>query len=99
MLYILHFSEPLGDTTNPKGYALHYSGCCADGRLEDRLLEHRSGYGSKITRAAVERGISLELAATLEGSYTEEKILKLQKNTPRYCPICRQEKLLKKMGL
>ena|SRR6266699_1457878 len=98
MLYIIHFTSAIGDLSNPKGHASHYTGCCADDRLQDRLLEHRSGYGAKITQAAVRRGIALLLGATLPGGYIEEKILKQStKNAPRYCAICREQRILEKM--
>ena len=91
MLYIIHFDQKIAD------HAGHYAGCCADGRILDRFLEHRTGYGARLTQVAVERGIGMQLAATFEGGYTEEKILKLQKNTPRFCPICREQRILEKM--
>src|SRR6266700_1942042 len=98
MIYILHFSQAIGDLSNPKGHASHYTGTCADGRLEHRLLEHREGLGAKITRAAIQRGIALLLGATLPGGYIEEKILKQStKNAPRYCAICREQRILEKM--
>ena len=95
MLYIIHFAEPIGDVTNPKGAARHYAGATHD--LPNRLLQHRTGFGAKIMKAVCERGIAWTVAATFEGGFEEEKILKLQKNTPRYCPICREQRILDKM--
>lgn len=99
MLYILHFSQPIGDLSNPKGQARHYTGACADDRLHDRLLEHRNGLGAKLTRAAIERGIRLEIGAAMPGAYDEERALKLMHNGPRYCRYCREARLLEKLGL
>jgi predicted GIY-YIG superfamily endonuclease len=90
MLYVLHFSEKIH-------HAGHYTGSCADGRLEQRLLEHRNGFGARLTQVAVERGITLQLGATLPGSYLDERALKNQHNGPRHCAICRQQRLLEKM--
>jgi len=57
------------------------------------------GIGSKIMAYVVRNNIGWTLAATWEGGFVEERALKLQKNGPRHCPICRQQKLLQKMGL
>jgi hypothetical protein len=97
MLYLIHFSEPIGDTSNPKGWAQHYSGAASD--LESRLLQHKSGFGAKIMAAVERAGIAWTVAAVWEGGFEEEKLLKIQHNNVRYCPICRQQKLLKIMGL
>lgn len=76
MIYVLQFSEPLC-------HAKFYLGYCEDDRLEQRIQEHKSGRGAAITRAAVERGISLSLVLTMEGNRDYERRLKRQKNTPR----------------
>jgi hypothetical protein len=91
-LYVLHFSEKIH-------HAGHYTGSCVDGRLPQRLLEHRSGYGARLTQVAVERGISLEVGSTMPGGYLDEKIIKNEKNGPRHCLICRQAKFLQKLGV
>jgi len=95
MIYILHFEKRIGNPLNPKATAGHYAGATHD--LQNRLLQHRTGFGAKIMKAVVERGIAWTVATTFPGGYDEEKILKLQKNTPRYCPICREQRLLEKM--
>jgi putative endonuclease len=90
MLYILQFNRPLGNLSNPRGQAHYYLGSCEDGRLEERIEEHRAGRGAAITRAAVERGIRLELVVILPGGRDDEKRLKTKyKNT---------RKLLERMG-
>lgn len=76
MIYILQFDPPLH-------HARFYVGYCDDTRLDQRLIEHQTGNGAAITRAAVERGISLRLVATLPGQRDTERQIKRQKNTPR----------------
>lgn len=77
MIYILEFSEPLG---NMRHQARYYLGYCEPGRLSDRLAEHRAGAGAAITRAAVKRGIAFDVVATLPGNRTTERQLKRRKN-------------------
>ena len=96
-VYLIHFSEKIGDSTNPKGMAQHYTGSTND--LTVRLKEHAAGTGAKLMAAVVAQGISWELVATWEGGYDLEKAIKLQKNGPRHCPRCKQQRLLEKMGL
>ena len=83
MIYILEFGAPLGNLSTPHGSARYYIGWCEDWRLEERFNEHRNGLGAAITRAAVERGISLSIVVTMPGNRKDERRLKNQKNTPR----------------
>lgn len=76
MIYILKFSEPIS-------HAKYYMGYCADGRLKQRIAEHKRGEGARLTQVAVERGISFEVVVTMKGSRADERRLKNQKNTPR----------------
>lgn len=71
MLYILEFSEPLGQ--GRYGQAKTYLGYCADNRLKERIEEHLQGHGAAITRAVVERGIEIKLIATHKGTRKDEK--------------------------
>lgn len=82
-VYLLHFSEPLG---NERHWARHYLGYAAD--LEARLAEHRRGGGARITEVAVERGIQLILVRSWPGGRTTERKLKSQHRHPRLCPLC-----------
>lgn len=91
MLYLIHFNEKIA------GHAGHYSGSTSD--LQARLAAHRNGTGARLMEVVKERGITWQLAATWEGGYAEERALKLQKNGPRHCPICRQARILKRLGL
>lgn len=83
MIYILQFSETIGNKQNPRGMARYYIGYCEDDRLEERINEHRTGMGSAITRAVVNRGLKLSVVMTMPGDRNKERKLKNQKNTPR----------------
>lgn len=50
MLYLIRFSQALG---NEKHSVWYYLGYCEDGRLDERLAEHRAGKAAKITAAVV----------------------------------------------
>lgn len=80
MLYLLEFSKPQGSRRH---YASHYLGTCEDGRLEERLAEHRAGHGARITAAAVAIGAELRVVWTGEGGRNEERLLKRQHNHKR----------------
>jgi predicted GIY-YIG superfamily endonuclease len=80
VIYILKFSDTLG---NVKHRARYYLGYCEPGRLNGRLAEHRAGIGAAITRAAVERGYSLEVVASFPGDRTLERQLKRRKSHRR----------------
>jgi predicted GIY-YIG superfamily endonuclease len=84
--YLLHFSKPLGNPTNARAQAQHYSGWFED--LEIRVAQHLAGEGAKITRAAVAQGIEISLVATWRAPLSFEKYLKRRKDAPRLCPIC-----------
>ena len=83
MIYILKFSRKLGNLDNPKAQAQYYVGWCEDDRLEERLDEHTSGRGAKITRAAIEQGITFEVVAVIPGDRWVERAIKNRGNTPK----------------
>jgi predicted GIY-YIG superfamily endonuclease len=83
MIYILEFDQTIGNPDKPKGQARYYLGYCKRGRLEQRLKEHRSGYGACITRFAVQNGIGFKVVVTMRGTRKKERELKNQRNTPR----------------
>lgn len=85
MIYILHFDRKFSKRHTTQ----HYVGYCKDGRLSERIKEHRSGKGAAITRAARKKGIGFSVAATMPGDRAEERRIKSNKNTPRMCPICK----------
>lgn len=82
-IYLLHFEAPLA-------HAQHYVGFAEN--LEARLERHRKGNGARLVAAFAEKGIGFKLARTWPGDRTEERRIKNLKNTPRYCPICREIK-------
>lgn len=82
-VYILKFSEPLGNPNNPHGTAQYYVGWSSN--VAARVEHHRAGRGASITKAARQRGIQLEVVVVIPGApKTEERRIKAQKNTPRF---------------
>lgn len=80
-VYMLKISEPLG---NEKHQAMYYLGYADDKRLQERVAEHRAGYGAAITRAAIERGYTLELIMVIpKGTRKLERQLKNWKSHRR----------------
>jgi predicted GIY-YIG superfamily endonuclease len=80
MLYLIEFSKPLGNARHKANY---YLGYCEDGRLDERLAEHRSGQGAKITAAAVAIGATLSVVWTGEGDRNDERRLKKRRHHRR----------------
>lgn len=91
MIYLLHYEDVIGDPQNPRGQAQHYMGYADDGRLEERIEEHRRGQGAAITRAFAERGIAFVVAACWPGDRSKERRLKRWHKHRQLCPICRQQ--------
>src|SRR5687768_3591411 len=52
VIYVLKFSQPIGNPNNPRAMASFYVGYCDDDTLPRRLAEHRAGRGAAITAAA-----------------------------------------------
>lgn len=94
MIYLLHFLRPIGDTSNARGMAMHYMGYAEDGRLADRLAEHESGWGAKITAEFMRQQIPFVVAATWPGDRSEERRLKRWHKHPKLCPVCRAARRL-----
>ncbi len=89
MVYLIHFDSPLGDLDNPRGQARHYLG--STDNLESRLEAHREGNGAAIMAAVGKAGITWRLVRVWEGGRGLERQLKNQHNSPRLCPVCREE--------
>lgn len=85
-VYLLHFTQPIGDLANPRGHAQHYLGSADN--LTQRLASHQVGHGAAIMRACKERGIGFALARTWPGGRQEERRLKNRHNARALCPIC-----------
>lgn len=80
VVYLLHFSQPVGN-------AHHYLGWAK--RLGPRLAAHRAGRGGRATRTLATRGGSFVVARTWEGGLSLEA--KLRRRGPkRLCPMCRE---------
>ena len=87
VVYLLHFSQPLGNPANRYALATHYMGTAKD--LGARIAEHRAGQGARITAAAVERSIDFAVVRTWSGGRQLERKLKRRKEDPRLCPVCK----------
>lgn len=91
-IYLLHVQQPEPDVPNPQGTLherprLHYLGWTAD--LSDRLLEHATGRGARLTAVLQQEGLRWVLARTWSGDRSIEKKLKRQGGRSRLCPLCR----------
>jgi hypothetical protein len=86
VIYLIHFDQPIGDPTNPRGFASHYTGWTLD--LPARLLDHAAGRGARLLQVVGELGIGWQLARIWTGTRTRERSLK-QRGAARRCPVCR----------
>ena len=78
-VYIIKFSAPLG-SDHPKGRAQYYVGYTRMS-IRNRLKVHRAGYGAAITRAAVQKGLTLNIVWTSsKGSRQLEREIKSWKS-------------------
>ena len=64
--YLIHWQPAIGNLSNPRGTASHYLGSTKK-PVGDRLMEHKSKVGARITKAAVEQGRELVLVRTWRG--------------------------------
>jgi len=85
--YLLHFYDPQTGESAKLAHAAHYLGMSDS--VSERLAEHGTSHGAKLTYAARQAGLSWVVARTWCGGRKFEKKLKSQKNGPRLCPICR----------
>ncbi len=85
--YLIHWQPAIGNLSNPRGTASHYLGSTKK-PVGDRLREHQLKLGTRITKAAVERGRELVLVRTWRGGRARERQLKKLHNNPLLCPIC-----------
>lgn len=88
IIYLLHFDEPIGDTSRPRMHASHYLGWAKDGKLADRLERHARGEGASITRYAVEHGIGWTVTMLRDGTRDDERRLKRNGHHDRQCSVC-----------
>ncbi|MBN2389922.1 MAG: endonuclease [Anaerolineae bacterium] len=80
-VYLIHFETPYK-------HARHYVGWSGD--VESRLQRHREGNGARLMEVVTDAGIAWQVAWVWpEADRAFERNLKDQKNTARFCPICR----------
>ncbi len=87
--YLICFGKPIGNSNSRHGQANHYLGYTSKS-LKQRLDQHRSGTGAKITRAAsVEYKRELKITRHWNnGTRALEKELKRRHCPRHYCPQC-----------
>ncbi|HWC41615.1 MAG TPA: hypothetical protein VHK02_06490 [Actinomycetota bacterium] len=84
--YLLHFDRPIGDLSNPRGFASHYTGWTLD--LAARLQQHAAGRGARLMEVVADAGIGWQLARIWPGTRTRERSLKRSGGAARRCPVC-----------
>ena len=85
-VYVLHFDRPY------KGWMQHYIGY-TDRDLNERLAEHRNGYGSRTTRVAYRQGIGftpvhVERFEDGTAARIRERRLKKSGTGKKLCLVC-----------
>ena len=79
-VYLIHFEERL----HHAGHYLGYSKM-----LTVRIWMHKINQGAKLIQAVNKAGIQWRVVRTwVVDGQDLERLLKNQKNSPRYCPIC-----------
>jgi hypothetical protein len=91
VIYLLLFDRPIGDLSNPRGFASHYTGWTLD--LPARLAAHAAGRGARLMEVVGEAGIGWQLARVWPGTRTRERSLKGSGGAARRCPICQLTRL------
>lgn len=86
-VYLLHYTQAIGNPSKPTGYAQHYLGSTSKS-LKHRLAQHASGQGAKITAAFARQNINFICVRTWDGGRTVERYLKSRHNHSRLCPLC-----------
>lgn len=86
MVYLIHLDKPFK-------HARHYIGFVeSDEMVLERLAKHQAGTGSKFLRAVNAAGIGYHIARVWPGyTRTQERELKNQKKSSRFCPICNKK--------
>jgi len=86
-VYLLHFYDPsTGLSAKLANHAGHY--CGMSDSVSERLSEHGTERGARLTLAARRAGLSWVVVKVWPGGRTLERALKSQKNGPRLCDIC-----------
>jgi hypothetical protein len=87
LIYQAHFDQPIGDTSNPRSFASHYTGWTLN--LPVRLGEHAAGRGARLMQVVAEQQIGWQVTRLLAGTRARERSLKRQGGAARRCPVCR----------
>jgi hypothetical protein len=87
LVYQVHFDRPIGDTSNPRGFASHYTGWTLN--LPVRLGEHAAGRGARLMQVVAEQRIGWQVTRLWVGTRGRERSLKRQGGAARRCPVCR----------
>jgi len=67
----------------------HYIGWCHEGRLVQRMIDHRTGaQGAKFLKRARRLGVTWHLARVWAGDRREERRIKTMGSARRGCPSC-----------
>lgn len=90
IVYLIHFDQPYK-------HAKHYLGF--SGNVSTRLHQHTLGNGARLMQVIKEAGIQWRVVRVWAGDRALERLLKLQHNSPRLCPICRQQRILEKLHM
>jgi hypothetical protein len=67
-VYVLSFSQPLGNPDKCHSAAQTYTGWCRSEHPQYRFKTHLRGAGAAIVRAAVERSLDVRIAAVIPGA-------------------------------
>jgi hypothetical protein len=87
LVYQAHFDQPIGDASNPRGFALYYTGWTLN--LPVRLGEHAAGRGARLMQVVAEQHVGWQVARLWIGDRARERSLKRQGGGARRCPLCR----------
>jgi hypothetical protein len=82
VVYLICFDRPYK-------HAHHYLGWCETGRLEARMVEHRTGAGARLMAVVTAAGIGWNVARTWDDADRYfERMCKLRRDSTRLCPQC-----------
>jgi hypothetical protein len=85
-IYIIHFDKPLVGGFKQFGGATHYVG--KSGNIQERLIQHLHGKGSRNTKLAIEQGIQMVVGFTVNCEDTIPLENYYTAHARRYCRVC-----------
>lgn len=84
-VYVIHFDEPFH-------HARHYVGWTAGDDVDERMLRHTRGNGSRLLRAVNGEGIGWTVVRVWHNADRHfERWIKEQKQTAGFCPVCSEQ--------